>query len=149
MRYTTKTEYGLVCLVYMAKCQPGALVSIDDIVEAENMPSTYIRKIFQTLRAADIVCSHAGKDGGFSLARPAHQITLKEIIDALEGATFDVFCGEETREHIVCTHFSLCALKPVWMNTKQILDQFYDRMTLADMLNPFETKNEKGTFVPS
>ena len=141
MRFTTKTEYGLICLIYIARQKPGHMVSVKEIVERERFSSTYIEKILQKLRAAHIVIAHHGKQGGYELARAASQITLKEIIEALEGgATFDMnlvaggFCGPEVREKIVCTHFSMCGLKPVWQKTKDLLDHFYHSMTL-DMIS--------------
>ena len=87
-----------------------------------------------------MVLSHQGNQGGYALARGASEITLRHIIDALEGATFEVFCSPETREDIVCTHFCLCGIKPVWRKTKQILDEFYGSITLEMM-----TKNEMET----
>ncbi len=140
MRYTTKTEYGLVCMAYLAKHPEVTRVTIRQIAEKENYPVPYLEKILQALRQAGLVISHQGNQGGFSLGRPASEITLRQIIDALEGSTFDVFCAPDTREDIVCTHFCLCGIKPVWRKTKQILDSFYDAITL-EML----TKNEMET----
>lgn len=133
MRYTTKTEYGLVCLVYMVQHQGEGLVSIKEIVEKERLSPTYVEKILQNLHLASIVVSHRGTHGGFSLARHPSQITLKQIIEALEGHTFDVFCEPDVRSHIVCTHFGMCGIRPVWAKTKELLDEFYGSVTL-DML---------------
>ncbi len=130
MRFTTKTEYALVCLVYMAKHVTEKLVTISDLVKHESMSETYLQKIFLALREANIVAAHPGRNGGYSLARPAAQITLKEIIEALEGQTFEIFCEPETRKDIVCTHFSMCAIRPVWVKTKELLDEFYRSITL-------------------
>ena len=136
MKFTTKTEYGLVCLIYIARHSSADMVTIKEIVKNERFSATYIEKILQKLRAANIVVSHQGKQGGYALARPASQITLKEIIEALEGgATFDIhtfgiFCAPAIREKIVCTHFSMCGLRPVWQKTKELLDQFYGSVTL-------------------
>src|SRR5688572_24857006 len=114
MRFTTKTEYGLICLIYMARNSSADLVTIGEIVKKEGFSPTYIEKILQKLRAKNIVISHQGKQGGYALARKPSEITLKEIIEALEGDTFDIFCEPNIREEIVCTHFSLCGLKPIW-----------------------------------
>ena len=131
MRYTTKTEYGLVSLAHLARKTFGDSLTSKELAETEKFSPTYIEKIFQGLRAAGIVTSHAGKQGGFSLARSASQINLKEIIDALEGHTFDVFCEPEVRDNIVCTHFGgICGVRPVWARTKELLDQFYGSLTL-------------------
>ena len=138
MKFTTKTEYGLVCLVYMARQKPSHTTSIKEIVQIERFSPAYIEKILQKLRAANIVASHQGKQGGFTLARDPSQITLKEIIEALEGGstfkvnrnTFGVFCNPAIREKIVCTHFSMCGVRPVWNKTKELLDDFYGSVTL-------------------
>ena len=136
MKFTTKTEYGLVCLIYMSRHVSADMVTIKEIVKTERFSPAYIEKILQKLRSANIVVSHQGKQGGYALARPASQITLKEIIEALEGGstfdvlTFGVFCDPVIREKIVCTHFSMCGLRPVWQKTKELLDQFYGSVTL-------------------
>ena len=140
MRFTTKTEYGLVCMAYIARHVEANLVTIKEIAQKENYPVAYLEKILQALRQAGLVVSQQGNQGGFKLARKASEINLRQIIDALEGSTFEVFCAPESREDIVCTHFCLCGIKPVWRKTKQILDDFYGSITL-DML----TKNEMET----
>lgn len=134
MRFTTKTEYGLVCLVQLAKFYPETKVlAIKELVDHERYSLTYVEKIFQKLRAAGIVDAHRGMQGGYSLARPPAEISLKHVVDALEGGTFDVFCEVSTRENIVCTHLCLCGMKPVWKKTKQLLDEYYGSITL-DMI---------------
>ena len=136
MKFTTKTEYGLVCLIYMARHISADMVTIREIVKKEHFSPAYIEKILQKLRSANIVVSHQGKQGGYELARQPSEITLKDIIEALEGgATFDiqtfgVFCEPTMREKIVCTHFSMCGLRPVWQKTKELLDHFYGSVTL-------------------
>ena len=133
MKFTTKTEYGLVCMVYMARHADKKCLTIKDIAAHENYPVPYIEKILQALRHAKLVTSHHGNRGGYALVRKPSEITLRQVIDALEGGTFEVFCAPETRTGIVCTHFCLCGVKPVWRKTKQILDQFYDSVTLEMM----------------
>jgi Rrf2 family protein len=134
MRFTTRTEYGFVCLVFMAKNVSKSVVTVKEIAEKEHFSSTYIEKIMQGLRAANIVISHQGKEGGYSLARHSSQITLKEIIEALEGKTFEVFCEPKVREHIVCTHYCMCGISPIWEKTKKVLDDFFISVTLEAMV---------------
>lgn len=130
MKFTTKTEYGLNCLVYMARQGAGEVITIRDISQKERFSTSYIEKILQRLRSAHIVVSHQGKKGGYALARHPSEITLKEIIEALEGETFEVYCEPEVREHIVCTHLCMCGIRSVWAKTKSILDGFYGSVTL-------------------
>jgi Rrf2 family protein len=135
MRFTTKTEYGLVCLIYMARRGDMALnpVTIKELVTAEQYSQTYTEKILQHLRVAGIVSSQQGNHGGYVLSRSPVQITLKEIIEALEGQTFDIFCEPGTREEITCTHFSMCGVKPIWHKTKELLDDFYGSINLDQL----------------
>ncbi len=142
MRFTTRTEYGLVCLVYLARHISSDMIKIKDIVKAERFSMTYVEKILQKLRAANIVISHQGKGGGYSLAKPSSEITLKEIIEALEGGTFDVFCEPSVREHIVCTHLCLCGITPVWAKTKRLLDEYYSSVTLEMVAQGGSTEKE-------
>lgn len=137
MRFTTKTEYGIVSMVYMARHADKGFLSMKEIASSEKYPLPYIEKILQALRQAKLVASQQGNHGGYKLAKKASEITLRHVIDALEGSTFEVFCAPETRADIVCTHFCLCGVKPVWRRTKDLLDKFFDGITL-EML----TKNE-------
>ena len=136
MRFTTKTEYGFVCLVYMARqnaFDKQNVVTINGIADAERLSEPYVAKILNRLRTAEIIVAHHGKQGGYALARKPSEITLKSIIEALEGTTFGVFCEPEIRHGIVCTHFSLCGMRPIWTRTKEVLDEFYNSVTLEMM----------------
>ncbi|MDA9101206.1 Rrf2 family transcriptional regulator [Omnitrophica bacterium] len=130
MRFTTKTEYGLICLLYMARNKGGHPVTTKDIVKGEKFSLSFTEKILQKLRAAGIVRSLQGNQGGYELAKDPVEITLKDIIEILDGTTFEVFCDRATRNDIVCTHFTLCELKPVWHQTKEMLDGFFEAITL-------------------
>jgi Rrf2 family protein len=133
MRFTTKTEYGIVSMVYMARHADRGYLCIKEIASHENYPLPYIEKILQALKRADLVVSHQGNKGGYKLAKPSSEITLRDVITALEGGTFEMFCAPETRADIVCTHFCLCGIKPVWRKTKELLDRFYGSLTLEMM----------------
>ena len=141
MRYTTKTEYGLVCMIYMAKHSDASWITIREIAKKERYPVSYIEKILQALRQANLVESHHGNQGCYSLARKPSEISLKDVIDALEGATFEVFCEPEVREDIVCTHFCMCGVKPIWRNTKGLLDKYFGAITLEMLANNEEVEN--------
>ena len=140
MRYTTKTEYGVICLAHMAKKPwPGASTA-KEIADHEGFSVTFTEKILQALRRSGIATSQQGNKGGWALTRPSGEISLKEIIEALEGSTFEAFCDIKHRKSIVCTHFSLCKLKPIWYKTQKTLDELYQTITLEaiaeDVLSP-------------
>jgi Rrf2 family protein len=135
MRFTTKTEYGLLCLIYMARNGEHTLdpVTIKELAREERYSQTYIEKILQALRGAGIVVSQHGNQGGYRLSRPPAKITLREVIESLEGSTFEVFCEPGVREEITCTHFPGCQVKSVWERTKAVLDDLYGSLTLESV----------------
>lgn len=142
MRYTTKTEYGLICMIYMAQHAEATRMSIREMAAKEKYPVAYIEKILQQLRQAKLVTSQQGTQGGYVLARRPSEISLRNIIEALEGSTFDIFCEPQVREDIVCTHICMCGAKPIWKKTKELLDHFYDSITLEMLAKPqFEVQN--------
>ncbi len=120
----------------MAKHPEAEMVTIKDLALTENYSVTYMEKILQKLRASNIVVSHQGKHGGYSLAKHPSQITLRVVIEALEGGTFEKFCEPEIRKDIVCTHFCMCGIRPVWEKTKLLLDNFFDSVTLEMIAKP-------------
>jgi Rrf2 family protein len=115
-------------------------ITIKEIAEKERYPVAYIEKILQQLRQANLVISHHGNQGGYSLARKPADITVKQVIDVLEGGTFEIFCEPEVREEIVCTHFCMCGVKPIWRKTKELLDRYYDSITLEMVANNQEAE---------
>jgi len=140
MKFTTKTEYGVICLAHIAKNAWPASVTVKEIAEHEGFSTTFTEKILQSLGRAGIVTSQQGNKGGWMLTRPPAEINLKEIVEALEGSTFEVFCAPKRRQHIVCKNFSLCKLKPIWYKTQKTLDDLYQGITLEaiaeDVMKP-------------
>jgi len=139
MRFTTKTEYGLICLIYMANHGGPEPITSKEVVRGEKYSLAFTEKILQKLRAAKIVKSVQGNHGGYVLARPASEINFREIVEAIEGQTFEVFCEPDVRKEIVCTHFTMCGVKPVWAKTKELLDNYFSSITL-EMLTRNEIK---------
>jgi len=136
MKYTTKTEYGVICMIQMAQNETTDWITIREFAAKENYPVAYLEKILQALRQAHLVVSHQGNHGGYVLARKPSEITLKQIIEAIEGSTFEAFCEPQVREDIVCNHICMCGAKPIWRKTKELLDHFYDSLTLEMLAKP-------------
>lgn len=131
MRFKTKTEYGLISLIHMANSEPQGRITIKALSDRERYSYSYVEKIFQKLRTAGIVVSYQGNHGGYALARPPSEITVKEIVDALEGGTFDISCERRTPHEIICNHNNNgCGLKNIWHKTRALLDDFYRSLTL-------------------
>ena len=144
MRFTTKTEYGLFCLIVMAQRKSEINpITVKDIVKDEHYSHAYTEKILQALRFANIVASLQGNQGGYILARHPSKINLKEIVDALEEQTFEVLCEPNLRKEIVCNHFPACGVRPIWQRTKELLDTYYQSITL-EMIAKGEIKSAES-----
>ncbi len=92
MKLSKKTEYGLLALIEMALQQErgaGARLTTHDIAARQHMPERFLEQQMTTLRNAGLVNSHRGASGGCSLARRPDSITVREVVEALEGTIFE------------------------------------------------------------
>ena len=85
MKLTRGTDYGIQGILYLATQPYEQVTLLHDIAKNQDIPETYLAKIFQDLGKAGLVRSHRGAKGGFCLARPAAEITLRQVIEALQG----------------------------------------------------------------
>ena len=85
MKLTRAADYAIRGIIYMAMQPEGAIVVIPEIAREMCIPVGFLGRIFQSLNRAAIVISHRGKKGGYSLTRDPAQLTLKDVIEAVEG----------------------------------------------------------------
>lgn len=85
MRLTKKSEYALLALIHLAECYGIKLCSAKEISETNTIPKKFLEQIFNTLRTGGYIQSTRGPNGGFSLSRPADEITVAEIFRLIEG----------------------------------------------------------------
>lgn len=107
MQITKAAEYGVLGLIALARRPVGEVVMIDLICEEEDVPKSFLGKIFQSLARAGIVRSARGSGGGFALSRPPAEISALAIIEAIEGPIALQRCLDED---LGCEHSSGCAL---------------------------------------
>ena len=92
MRITTWAEYGLICALHLARRVSEGPVTGREIAATEKLPPDYVEQILLRLRRAGIVRSTRGARGGYVLDRPSAQITVRDVIQASELATFELHC---------------------------------------------------------
>jgi Rrf2 family protein len=139
MRLSAQEEYGLRCLLFVARRSPGpdsVPTSIRDIAEGEGISMDYVGKLVRVLRQADLLVSARGAAGGFALARPAERLTLAEILGSLDGPLFDeAFCDAHPGALDACAHAgSSCTVRSLWSRLSATFDAVLSRFTLADLL---------------
>ncbi|MEM9919812.1 MAG: Rrf2 family transcriptional regulator [Bacteroidota bacterium] len=140
MKISAQDEYGLRVLLRIARADKNEGITIPQLVEAEGLSQSYVAKLTRTLRIADLIQSSRGQKGGYTLSRPAAEITINHALKALGGTFFDNnFCGSHSGNLNLCTNSVDCSVRSLWKIIKFTLDQVLDRITLNDLLG-CETK---------
>src|SRR3954447_1270423 len=105
MLFSTKAEYGVRLMIELGR-QPGSTpISLNSVAEAEPLPLSYLEHLVARLRKAELVSSTRGAHGGYRLAKPAAEITMDEVVEALEGQIAPMECFHAMPEgKVLCSH---------------------------------------------
>ena len=133
MRVTTWAEYGLIVSVHLARRAGEGPVAARELAEKERLPGDYVEQILLRLRRAGIVLSIRGARGGYYLARPPAEVTVKDVLDASEHGTFEVNCEQYQVDERCCSEVP-CSIRPVWYLLKLRIDEVLGGIRLADLL---------------
>ncbi len=135
MKLSSTEEYGLRCLLQIARAGEGASLTIAEMSEREGISAPNVAKIMRLLRRAGLVHSTRGKTGGYSLARPAAEIRAIEVLAALGGRLFDTgFCDRHAGVSTPCLNTRDCSIRPVLRGLQQAVDQVLGELTLASLV---------------
>ena len=131
LQITRQTEYAIRGLQELARRNDDAPVQLKLIAGSCQVSEAFLAKIFQMLAQAQVVKSHRGVKGGFSLGRPAEEITLREIVEICEGGIALNHC---LRKVDPCQDADTCAVANVWREAQAALTGALDKTSLADVL---------------
>ena len=134
MRITTQAEYGLICALHLARRLDEGPVTGREIAAQERLPGDYVEQIMLKLRRSGIVKSTRGAHGGYTLARPADEISVHDVISAAEHSTFEVHCTSHPVEEARCSSSHDCSIRPVWMLLQRQIDGVLQGVRLSDLL---------------
>jgi Rrf2 family protein len=132
MNVSTRSEYGLRALIYLAVHQEGRVVPAREIADRWKVPIKYLEQILKTLKEARIIEGHVGLGGGYRLTRPAATITAGEVIRALDGRIAPMGCVS-TYDYDPCEFESACGLRSLWARTRAAMLSVLDQTTIADL----------------
>ncbi len=136
MKITAQDEYGLRILVRIAKCKDKTGLSIPQLSNAEGLSQPNVSKLTRMLRMEGLINSTKGHVGGYVLARPASDITVNNVLNALGGRMFDEnFCANHTGVLKLCTSSVDCSIRSLWSMVQSTIDKLLDKITLADLSN--------------
>jgi Rrf2 family protein len=144
MMFSTKAEYGVRVMTHLARVNGDDPVSLGSIAESEGLPLAYLEHLVARLRRAGLVDSRRGARGGYSLGRPADQITMAEVVRALEGEIAPIECISSDPDGVlVCAREAKaepCATKLLWTRVQGSIVRTLNDMTLAELASPPDKK---------
>jgi Rrf2 family protein len=131
MNVGRRVDYAVRALSYLAGQPIGAKVSRADIEKSQDIPSFYLSKIMKDLVAGGLVQSHIGSKGGFTLAKKAGAITIKDIYETVERPLVLMECLEQGASY--CSFCAVCTQKSVWEEAQSVLANFLAGVSIADI----------------
>ncbi|MBI1940290.1 MAG: Rrf2 family transcriptional regulator [Acidobacteria bacterium] len=141
MKLTSQEEYGLRCLLQIARGGENSGLTIPVLSSLEGISRSYVAKLLRILRRGGYVKSARGQIGGYTLARPANEIVVGEVLALLGGRLYDPdFCDRHAGLELVCANADDCSIRSLWRGVQVVVDHLLSRTTLADLL-----RNERET----
>ena len=146
--YSAGVEYGIHCLAFLVdELGDSREASVRDLAELQGVPQEYLAKVFTKLAKARLVVATEGVRGGFKLARPADEISVLDIVTAIDGPK-KIFDCREIRER--CTLFDgsppgwategTCAIHAVMLNAQKRMEEALAQQTILDLARRFGRK---------
>jgi Rrf2 family protein len=149
MKLSANEEYGLRCLVRIGYAGEGGSLTIPEMSHAEGVSPAYAAKVLRVLRKGGFVKAARGKEGGYTLARPAEQIVIGDVMDLLGGRIFESdFCDSHAGQHAICTRSVDCSVRSLWRGIQTAVDQVVRKVTLRDLLQNEEDMNSWVKTIP-
>ena len=137
MQITRSDEYGIRGVLFLANQAPEKLTLVSDISRAQRIPETFLAKIFQRLSKAGLLRSIRGVNGGFALGRPADKITMREVIEALDGPIALNRCLRQEGE---CEEEKVCPLHRALEEAQKRFLEVLEKTTMQDLANQMADK---------
>jgi Rrf2 family protein len=151
--FTTKAEYGVRLLIQLGRQGTDQPVSLKAMAVAEGLPLAYCERIAALLKKAGLVAATRGAHGGYLLARAAEEITMDEVVLALEGAIAPMDCFfDDPHGRVLCSHEAdhggACATKLLWTRVQMGVIRSLQRTTLAELVE-FDARGPGIPLVPA
>ncbi len=140
MKLSTKGRYGVKAMVDLAINSANGPVNIKSIAERQNISEYYLEQLFSQLRKANVISSIRGATGGYTLAKEPKDITVKEIIDVVEGPVGISNCIEGEN----CSNMDLCATRLLWLKISESINSVMENTSLEDIILDYKKINKKG-----
>jgi Rrf2 family protein len=130
-KVSQKTEYALRAMIELAMRQDGGTVAAREIAEAQMIPLRFLEQQLATLHKAGLVESFRGAGGGCRLAKDASAIRVSDVVDAMEGTYYPMYCLNP--EDHTCFQDSRCGLQELWSDVHSAVRHVFERTTIGDL----------------
>ena len=132
VKLSTKGRYGLRALIDLAQYGEQEAVSIQSISARQQISDSYLEQLVRKLKKAGLVTSVRGAQGGYRLARPAEEISVGDVLRALEGSIEAVSCQEG--ENPSCVGKDLCVARYVWQKVNKSIQETVDSIMISQLV---------------
>ena len=135
MKLSTKGRYGLRAFIDLAVCAESQPVSLTSIAQRQEISVSYLEQLMAKLKKAGLVKSVRGVSGGYSIARPAGEISVGDVLRALEGDLTPVECaGIDNHTSSHCSSSSQCVSKIVWKRINDSINDTVDSINIGELV---------------
>lgn len=142
MKLSTKGRYGLRAFIDLAVCGENEPVSLTSIAQRQDISVSYLEQLMAKLKKAGLVRSVRGANGGYSIARPADEISVGDVLRALEGGLTPVECaGIDNDSGTYCSSSSQCVSKIVWKRINDSINETVDSICIGELVRESKTIN--------
>lgn len=139
IQLSTKGRYGTRLMLDLAIHYNDGFIFLKDIAKRQNISEGYLEHFIPHLKTAGLISSLRGARGGYKLAKEPSEISLKEVVLALEGSLSPVECVNAPS---VCSRVSFCVTRDVWKEVGEKISQILESVTLRDMVEMQKNKGE-------
>ncbi|HLF34161.1 MAG TPA: Rrf2 family transcriptional regulator [Cyclobacteriaceae bacterium] len=139
MRLSTKTLYGTRLMFELALTNKKGVIRLSEIVRNQGLSEKYSEQIISQLKAAGLVIAQRGAEGGYMLAKPAASITMKDIVQTLEGSLMLLSTDEESEEN----ESSIFITRNVWEKISSTMEEALSKITLGDLVNDYINRSSE------
>jgi Rrf2 family protein len=136
MKFSSTEEYGLRCMLQMAKKGHQGTTTIMELSQKENLTPAYVAKIMGILRKGGLVQSLRGQSGGYQLSKPPQETNVNEVLEALGGKFFsrEEYCSSPSGEHETCIHTLDCSIRSLWTGLSIAMTSYLRKCRLSDLV---------------
>lgn len=147
MKLSSHEEYGLRCLLHVARQGAAGSATIPEISRNEGISTPYVAKLMRILRRGGFVRAARGKAGGYTLALPPEQIFVGDALTILGGRIYEEeFCDHHSGTENICAHSSACSIRSLWRAVQHAVDSILSNTTVRDLLRSHHDTAANGAF---